>query len=86
MTKKVILWIVAIIIIIGIIVFINAQSAAKTKMTSSADVSTSQPAMSDPSDTSNQALAQDMTSIDAQMGGLNQDNAAADQSLNNPNQ
>ncbi len=44
------------------------------------------PAMSSPSDTSNQALNQDMASIDGQMNGLNSDSASADQSLNNPNQ
>ena len=69
-------WIVIIlIIIIGGVWWWNASQSA----TAIAPVTDS--TVSSPSDTSNVALNQDLSSVDSQMNGLQSDNTAVDQSL-----
>ena len=76
-------WIIVIlIIIIGGVWWWNASQSA----TAIAPATTS--TINSPSDTSDAALNQDLSSVDSQMNGLQSDNTAVDQSLSSstPNQ
>ena len=76
-------WIIVIlIIIIGGVWWWNASQSATVFAPTTTSTITS------PSDTSNAALNQDLSSVDSQMNGLQSDNTAVDQSLSSstPNQ
>ena len=87
-TGKIILWIVIAVIVIGGIWWWAAgqagaptapggNNASTTNSTASTTASSSYPQGS-----SNQSINQDMTNVNAQLNGLNSDNASVTQSMN----
>jgi cytoskeletal protein RodZ len=88
--SKTIIWIVIILVVIGIIWWAFSmhsgsalQSTSGTDQTLNNSTSTASSTAISPSQTSNSDLSQDMTKVDTQMQGLNQDSANADQGMSN---
>lgn len=89
MSNQSIIGIIVIVVILGV----GGYMLTNRHTTVSDTTSTTMPTptatgtgMSSNTDNSDAALAQDMTSVDTQMNGLNSDSVSADEGLNNSNQ
>jgi cytoskeletal protein RodZ len=87
-TGKIILWIIIAVIVIGGIWWwiasqntVSAPTTAINTTTGTSNASTSA-SSTYPAGNSNQAITQDLASVDAQLSGLNSDNASVTQSMN----
>ncbi len=94
MSKKAIIGTIIVIVVIGVGVWLhsNSRSDSMENETIGSPSAMKTPTTTTPGnlatsnkDTSDAAITQDMSSIDAQMNGLNSDNASADQGLSNQN-
>ncbi len=92
-TSKVIVWIIVIVIVVVAIVWFSARKSSAPSAPSGAVAPTSTSAaggavtgpgalQTSPTDNSNAALNQDLTSVANQMNGLASDTASIDQGLN----
>ncbi len=81
-SSKFIVWIViAAIVVVGIILIINSNQSNQPAGTS-AGISGNVSGQTSPTDTSDAALNQDLSSLDNQLNGLSSDSASINQSLN----
>lgn len=78
-TSKTVLWIVLVVVVLGLIGWVYANQHPMNTADNTANSASALQATTLSSGNSNDDLNQDMTKVDAQMQGLNQDSAAVNQ-------